>query len=122
MRWKWLLMAGVGAAWGGLAACGGNAERIEDSAQSVCDTALPVSWDNWGEGFMLTHCSGCHAEGAPDRHGAPDGVFFDSEDQVLGAAATLLRMVVDEDTMPPAGGVREEEKILLEAWLGCLVE
>lgn len=105
---------------GALLACGGEAQERDDSAQPVCDTALPVTWSNWGEGFVLTHCSGCHAENASDRHGAPEGVFFDSEEQVLQSATTFLRMVVDDETMPPAGGVRQEEMVLLEAWLGCL--
>ena len=117
-----LLLVAVGASLGGaLLACGGDAQESQDTAQPVCDTALPVTWSNWGEGFVLTHCSGCHAETALDRHGAPEGLFFDTENQVLEFAATLLRMVVDEESMPPAGGVRQEEMVLLEAWLGCLV-
>ena len=107
---------------GALTACGGNTQESEDSAEPVCDTALPVTWSNWGQGFVLTHCSGCHAETALDRHGAPEGLFFDTENQVLESAAMLLSMVVEEETMPPAGGVREEEMVLLEAWLGCLVQ
>ena len=114
-----MLFSSLGAA---LTACGGAAQENGDSAQPVCDTALPVTWANWGEGFVLTHCSGCHAESAPDRHGAPEGFVFDTEEQVLQSAATLLRMVVEEESMPPAGGVRDEEMALLEAWLSCYAE
>ena len=37
---------------GALLACGGEAQERDDSAQPVCDTALPVTWSNWGEGFV----------------------------------------------------------------------
>ena len=105
-----------------LLACGSESDGLEDSALPVCDTALPVTWDNWGQGFLLTHCSGCHSASAPDRHGAPENVVFDTEEQATESAATLLRLVIEEESMPPAGGVRAEEMALLEAWLSCYAE
>ena len=100
----------------GTVGCGG-----EDLGPEVpaCDTALEVTWSNWGEGFMLTHCSGCHAATSPDRHGAPEGVFFDTEEEVLENAASIVRVVLESQTMPPAGGIVADDLVLLDAWLHC---
>jgi uncharacterized membrane protein len=96
--------------------CGDEEARPEVEA---CDTALAVTWSNWGEGFMLTHCSGCHAVTSRERNGAPVDVHFDTEEEVLENAASVVRVVLESQTMPPAGGILEDDLILLDAWLNC---
>ena len=106
----------------GLGCASDSEEESEDTAYPVCDTGLEVTWLNWGEGFLLTHCSGCHSSEAPERHGAPEGVNFDTEKEALDGAAAIVRVVLEEQTMPPAGGIQDDEMALLEAWLSCFVE
>jgi uncharacterized membrane protein len=102
-------------------ACSGG-EPVETGSYSVCDPTFPVSWDNFGEGFIATNCNGCHASGTRDRNGAPESVTFDTEYQAMTQADDILRTVVDSETMPPAGGVIEEDLLLLDLWLGCFAE
>lgn len=99
----------------GPVACG------QDSGPEImaCDTALEVTWSNWGEGFLLTHCSGCHARTNTDRRGAPEDVHFDTEEEALERAASIVRVVLENQSMPPAGGILEDDLILLDAWLQC---
>lgn len=114
--WSMLLLA-----W----ACGGGdpsdtaGEGDGGAAAGWCDTAVEVGWDDFGHGFVLTHCQGCHASTSPERHGAPESVVFDTEQDVLDQAEAVLRVVVDSPTMPPAGGVTDGEKELLRTWLIC---
>ncbi|RME26092.1 MAG: hypothetical protein D6798_07370 [Deltaproteobacteria bacterium] len=84
-----------------------------------CDTAVEVTWEDWGDGFMRTQCQGCHASQAEERYGAPPEVVFDTEADVIRWRARILVRTVDERTMPPAGGVDEVDLQLLETWLRC---
>ena len=102
-------------------ACSGS-EPVDTGSYSVCDPTFPVSWDNFGEGFMATNCDGCHASGTRDRNDAPEEITFDTEYQVMTQAGDILSAVIDSASMPPAGGVLEEDLILLEKWLGCFAE
>lgn len=106
-----------------LLACSGNGadtgSPATDGTPAWCDTAIEVGWDDFGHGFLLTHCQGCHATTTQDRHGAPEAVVFDTEQDAYDRRADILRVVVETGTMPPAGGVTDDEMQLLEAWLSC---
>lgn len=91
----------------------------DDAHPAWCDTAVEVGWDDFGHGFLLTHCQGCHASTAPERYGAPEGVVFDTEQDAVEQADAILRVVIEARTMPPAGGVTEDEELLLQTWLLC---
>lgn len=95
------------------AACGSTADS------DPCDGAPVVTWANFGNAFVLKNCQSCHASTAPDRYGAPTEVTFDTEDQTLALADRVLVRVVDEETMPPMGGVSSEDRQLLATWLTC---
>lgn len=101
-----------------LLGCGGG-----EPTDAFCEEAPPVSWDYWGEGFMIESCQPCHASTAAERNGAPVDVVFDSEADVRRQAAAILAVATGEDpSMPPAGGPTEEDRALLEAWLRCNLE
>lgn len=106
-----------------LAACAGPApgESGEPSALPDLDcAALPdVTYDNWGRGHLLTHCSGCHAAESPDRYGAPPAVTFDTEDETREWAGRIHARVVVDVNMPPAGGLTDDERAFLEILLVC---
>ena len=85
----------------------------------ACDSSPSVTWDNWGQGFFTTHCQGCHASTAPDRYGAPEGVDFDNLADLRQWHDRVRVRVLDEEDMPPAGGISEDELFLLGVLLDC---
>lgn len=85
----------------------------------ACDTGYEVTWEGWAEGFFLSYCTSCHSEAAVDRHGATPGVDFDTEAQARALADRVRETVLVEETMPWGGGMREDDKVLIERWLDC---
>lgn len=89
-----------------------------DSADPGCGPDVPT-WAGWTHGFVTGHCQACHAGTSPDRHGAPDAVTFDTLDDALAHADAIRTTVLTDPTMPPAGGIRDDELVLLARWLDC---
>ena len=94
-----------------LLACAG----ANDSA--MCHEA--PTYDAWTKGFLKSKCQGCHAETAPDRFGAPEGIYFDTYDATVQRIELIRSSILERETMPPAGGVTDDEKLLLQWWLDC---
>lgn len=108
-----------------LAACQGDGtdpsdtSGTADTGPSLCDDAPVVTWENFGSGFTTESCQACHASTATDRQGAPEAVVFDTEEDVLAHADSILGRVIDTMDMPPQGGVTEDDRYLVEVWLSC---
>jgi hypothetical protein len=109
-------------------AAAGDSAGPEDSAPAddsaaidpFCDDQPVVTWANFGAGFLLGACQGCHASTTPDRHGAPEGVSFDNVDEAWAWQPRILARATGEaPTMPPLGGINEADRLLLEIWLRC---
>lgn len=83
-----------------------------------CDSGPTVEWANFADGFFGTYCRACHSVSAPDRHSAPDDVNFDTEEEVLARAEDVTARVAD-GTMPPGGGITEEDLVLIARYLEC---
>ena len=91
---------------------------LEDSAIPIqCDD--PPKYEDWTEGFLKGKCQSCHALNTPNRYGAPENVYFDTEEASLFWIDSIEHTVLHNETMPPEGGVTEEEKSLLMRWLDC---
>ncbi len=104
------------AAVAALAGCGSAPETTDPRCT---DTAV-LTWDNFGQAFIVTNCQSCHAATAMDRHGAPAAVTFDTRGDVLRQAARVLaRVAGDSPTMPPGGGISEESRHKITVWLSC---
>lgn len=106
-----------------LAGCGLSAEDT-DTAAVYCDTRDPVlTWDNFGEGFMNQHCTGCHGVQLPEssRVEAPVSVNFDTYADTLQWYDRVVDRTLVTGGMPPGGGPTEEELARLEEWLSCQV-
>ena len=116
-----------------LVACGGEGADApaspkpggEDSAlvsgNCVTDTGGGYpTWAGFGEGFFAGRCASCHAASAPERFGAPDTVTFDSEDDVLRQLDAVQRVILDDASMPPGGGLHPDELDRLAVYLDCL--
>jgi uncharacterized membrane protein len=90
-----------------------------DSADP-CAGVPTLDWDNFGHGFLLQNCQGCHASTAVDRHYAPDDVTFDTVEQAWAHKDAILRAAAGDDpTMPPRGGVSDDDRTRLGWWLNC---
>ena len=90
----------------------------------ACGHTPPLTWANFGQGWMDKHCVGCHSSllREDQRNGAPVGVDLDTwEDAVLWGDRIAARSVGDDADMPPGGGPSAEERRLLEEWLECTV-
>lgn len=91
-----------------------------EEASELCADAPVTTWDNFGAGFLKQSCDTCHAASAPDRHGAPVAATFDSEEDVWALADRILVRATGEGaSMPPQGGVPEDDRYRLAVWLSC---
>ena len=98
--------------WLWISACG-----IPESVQQ--EECSSFYYENFGAGFITEHCQGCHAQGANDREGAPQDVFFDDVSFILEHRDAII-YEIEEETMPPAGGIPHEERDAALEWLNCM--
>jgi len=67
----------------------------------------------------VERCQSCHASGSESRNGAPEDIYFDTHEDVINHREKILRRVVDERSMPPQGGLDDEDILGVEIWLDC---
>ena len=99
--------------WVTVAGCAAGAPPVDPAP---CD----VTWENYAQGFFIAYCQTCHATTAPDRHGAPADVAFDTEAQALRHLDAIRATVLDDGArMPPGGGLTDDELGWLAVYLDC---
>jgi hypothetical protein len=99
--------------------CGAGAEAPIDEDTFCADQPF-LTYNNFGKGFLTTHCQGCHASTTENRRNAPEDVTFDTLEQVNVQREDILAETLGEfPTMPPLGGVRQDDRDKLEIWLRC---
>ena len=106
----------------GLGACAASSptETGAPMADAGCEEVPLLTWENFGAGFLIENCQSCHASTNPDRRGAPAGVVFDSLEQTLAHRSTILaRATGASPSMPPQGGVSDDDRERLRIWLTC---
>ena len=91
----------------------------ESEPAPLCETGLDVTWDGWAAGFMLSQCQPCHASETPNRYGAPVSVTFDTLEDCRAQGGAIEDAVLTRASMPPAGGITDDERALLARWLDC---
>lgn len=87
-----------------------------------CPEDSPLTAENFGGPFMLSHCTGCHHSSLPaaERAGAPAGIDFDKLGDVRKHAERIWARAADQNmTMPPLGGPPQDERTRLGEWLAC---
>lgn len=102
------------------AGCG--APSADDTARSddACADVPQLTWENFGEGFLVENCQGCHASDARDRYGAPEAATFDTPEQAWAWSERILAVATgDAPTMPPSGGATADDRVRLGWWLEC---
>lgn len=106
-----------------LACTGGAADSGLTVPTGECAEVPVVTYANFGEGFILHHCQGCHASTTQDRYGAPEAVAFDTVEQVWAFQERILERAASEPpTMPPAASTTEDDRTRLRWWLLCAEE
>ena len=98
----------------------GGGDDTAVTSTDLCADAPVVTWENFGQGFLIANCQSCHAEATESRNGAPEDITFDTYEQSIAQADRILaRAAADPPTMPPLGGTLEDDRYLLEVWLTC---
>lgn len=111
-----------------LTACSSNDSVFGPPTESVCPTTSTLTYENFGQGFMESYCTRCHASDrhGDDRHGAPSFHDFDTlfgikavfdhvdETAAAGPAATNTGMPNDSGAKPTL-----EERTQLGEWIAC---
>ena len=93
-----------------------------DTADPDCDRNPPLSYHNFGKGYMDLHCNGCHSSLLPEFHrvGAPVSVSFDTYKEVMDWVDRIDERSNSVDfPMPPGGGPTEKELEMFNEWLYC---
>lgn len=72
-----------------------------------------------GPELLQVRCLGCHSSGLDGaaRAGAPEGMDFDLEDDVLWYASRIRHAAFEERSMPPTRPLPSCERAALEAYL-----
>ena len=96
----------------------GCSSSQEDSALE-CDSESTPIYSDWVEGFLSSKCQSCHASTSANRYGAPEDIYFDTEEAALYWLEDIERTVIQTPSMPPSAGVRDEELLLLQQWIDC---
>ena len=72
------LILAVGFVYG----CSGKNAAEGDIVDTATCAGVPiVNWANFGEGWLLQECQGCHGSAVTTRHDAPVDMTFDTVDQ-----------------------------------------
>jgi cytochrome c5 len=104
----------------GCQSAGETADTSEAVLEVFCAEAPVVNYANFGESFMNHQCQGCHSSALEERFDAPLEVTFDTlEDVWVWRDRILDRCDLDAPTMPPRGGVTDDELLMLHWWLKC---
>jgi len=91
-----------------------------DTGELNCSDAPEVNYNNFGDAFFRHNCQGCHASSTEDRYGAPESVVFDTVDQIWNWKDKIVDTTLGENNkMPPAGSITENDQAMLYWWLEC---
>ena len=94
--------------------------KTTDSAVPTADCttvdSADVTWDSWAQGFFMTWCQSCHSATTQDRHGAPAGIDFDTESEVMVWRDRIIIRVIEAQSMPLGGGLSSDDLTLLQRY------
>ncbi|MBC8071095.1 MAG: hypothetical protein IAG13_22410 [Deltaproteobacteria bacterium] len=94
-----------------------------DGAAIDCEDGPVITYDTFGRGFLAAYCNGCHGSQVVDRKGAPATIVLDDRDSVTMLTERIFARVLPPGgappTMPPAGGITNDDRERLRVWLTC---
>ena len=91
-------------------------------ADRPCPTDSALTWENFGQPYVISWCTACHSSSLDEVHraAAPPDVNFDDLDGVRAQAEQIWNRSGDQNnTMPPAGIAPALERAQLGEWLAC---
>ena len=105
--------------------CGDKFDPVQEFDFDPNESNELVTYVDDIQPLLETHCLLCHSADnqGVDRNGAPIGINFDTyEDIIIWVNETSLR--IQSGTMPPTGGIPQDERILFQRWIddGLLFE
>ncbi len=100
----------------GVTACGGD--DLGDSTGSTCPDDSTLSYANFGQAFMQSHCLACHSSGGPE---SPK---LDTLEQIRANSSNIDKAAAAGPNgvntyMPEGASVDEAERRKLGEWLAC---
>lgn len=112
---------GLFAILGVVAALAVGCEVAQPYEEAKCAEGTDLTWENFGETFMIRFCNRCHTASAVDRHGAPEGFDFEDVAAVRKHAAHIYdRSAGENASMPPGPDDPPiEERDKLAEWIAC---
>jgi uncharacterized membrane protein len=80
-----------------------------------------LTYESFGQSFMMVHCQTCHASSIDDRKGAPVGISFDTREEVVEWIDRIYERSAGENVSMPPGPEDPslEERDKLAEWLAC---
>ena len=98
-----------------LLACGSGPG---DSTGSTCPTDSTLTYTNFGQAFMQSHCLSCHRAGGPESPTLSTLEQVKSHSDVIDRSAAAGPNAVNT-YMPEGASVPEAERRQLGEWLAC---
>ena len=73
------------------------------------------------ERIVSERCAVCHSASPTEAQSAPEGVTFDTPEEIAAQAAAIRQQAVETHAMPPGNvtGMTDEERDLLAKWIGA---
>lgn len=101
-----------------LLSCTINKTVYLDSSEPECSS---LNYNNFGAAFIAQYCLGCHGSESLNREGAPTDITLETIENIEEYQEAILREI-EEEAMPPQGGVYEETRQTAIEWLNCMGE
>ena len=92
-------------------------ESVQFDTQS--DFCSAVQYHNFGASFMVQNCLGCHHPESTNRQGAPEDVALERLENII-EYKERIQIRIEDQSMPPQGGLKEEDRNMAIQWLDCL--
>jgi len=85
------------------------------------DEGTELTYDNFGESFLVAYCQRCHGAPLGSRNGAPTEYDFATLDDVHEWQDRIFaRAAADNSSMPPGPDDPSlRERVMLADWLAC---
>lgn len=97
----------------------------EDAPPYDCLRTPPLSYENFGKGFLERNCTGCHSSylvSPEERNYAPLSVNLNTYADAVQWWERIEARTITDLNMPPAGGLLDADLEQLGEWLYCSVK
>ncbi|MBA2320499.1 MAG: hypothetical protein H0V89_05025 [Deltaproteobacteria bacterium] len=92
----------------------------EATLPSACDDPS-LTWEGFAQPFFSSWCTSCHGSALVGlaRHGAPEGIDFDTLEATIPFSPLIELVAVDALTMPPTDAIEPAHRARLADWIAC---